>query len=239
MNVTPETTVAQIASRYPATTRVFERHGIDFCCSGDRPLDELCRERALPLAQLVEELEAAAASGLGEERDWTAAPLGELVEHILAAYHAPLREELPRLERWAEKVRQVHGERFPDVVPPMVEVFHELKNELEAHMRKEEVVLFPGIVALEQARRQGWSADAADSLAQPIAVMRHEHDEAAEALRTLRQLSGNYSLPEGACATFAALYRGLAELEQALHRHIHLENNVLFPRALALGAERS
>jgi regulator of cell morphogenesis and NO signaling len=239
MIVTPETTVAEIASRYPATTRVFERYQIDFCCGGDRRLEEVCRERDVPYAQLVADLEAATRRGAGQGRDWTAAPLAELIEWVLTAYHAPLREELPRIERLAEKVRRVHGERFPDLVRPLVELVARLKGELETHMQKEEVALFPAIVAFEQAHRQGWPAAAAVSFEAPIAVMRHEHDEAGRALSELRRLTHEYTLPEGACATFAALYHGLGELEQTLHEHIHLENNILFPRALALAGERS
>lgn len=235
MRITPQTTVAEIAARYPATTPVFERYHIDFCCGGDRPLEEVCRDRGVSSAQLIAELEAAATTATaGGSRDWTTAPLSELVDHLLAVYHAPLREELPRLERMVEKVRQVHADRYPEVVPPLAEVFSTLKAELEAHMQKEEGVLFPSVVAFEQARRQEWPTEAAVSLAGPITVMRHEHDDAGRLLADLRRLTGEYTLPDGACATLAGLYHGLAALERALREHIHLENNVLFPRALAL-----
>lgn len=236
MRLTPQTTVAEIASRYPAATRVFEQYGIDFCCGGHRALEDVCRERSLPYARLVADLEAATttASDAAESRDWLGAPLSELVGHILQAYHVPLRDVLPRLSRMAEKVRQTHGQRYPTLVPRLTDLVETLRAELEAHMQKEEVVLFPSLVAFEQARRQGWPTEAAVSLQGPIGVMRHEHDEAARLLGELRRVTDDYALPEGACATFAALYHELAELERALHRHIHLENNILFPRTLAL-----
>lgn len=237
IQIAPETHVAQVATRHPATVRVFQRHGIDFCCKGGRPLAEACEEKGLSFGALRDEL-AAAAAGPGEEtRDWGEAPLGELIDHILERYHARLREELPRLGAMTDRVLVVHGEKHPETLPALAATFAGLRAELESHMVKEEQVLFPAVRRLEAAANVG--APAAGSaplppLAAPIAMMEHEHDDAATALRELRRLTEGFTAPAGACTTFRGLYHGLAELEGDLHRHIHLENNVLFPRAAAL-----
>lgn len=231
--IAPDTFVARLATRHPATIRVFQRHGIDFCCQGGRPLSEACAEKGLAFELLREELAAAVAGPPGEARDWGEAPLGELIGHIVARYHERLREELPRLGAMADRVLTVHGDKHPETLPALVRVFRGLRAELELHMTKEERVLFPAVRRLEaggEPARGPW-------LAAPIATMEHEHDDAAQALAELRRLTGGYRPPAGACTTFRGLYHGLAELEADLHRHIHLENNVLFPRAARLEAD--
>lgn len=236
MHITPDMLVADIVSAEPATIKVFQRHEIDFCCGGQRPLGEVCAERHIPYDPLVSEIATALASPAGAEQDWTTRPLAELIEHILETYHVPLRKELPRLAQMAAKVVRVHGERHPTMLPAVAAVFGELKAELESHMMKEEAVLFPAITALERAVQHDASANVmADALGGPIAVMEDEHARAGDALAALRGLTDGYRPPEGACHTFIGLFHGLEELERALHVHIHLENNILFPRAARLG----
>jgi regulator of cell morphogenesis and NO signaling len=155
-----------------------------------------------------------------EER-WGEAPLEDLVQHILVAYHGPLKEELPRLESMARKVLEVHGDKDPETLSEVVEVYAGLKAELSQHMVKEEKILFPMI-------EQGQGAMAGG----PVSAMKQEHDSAGAALRRLRELTKDYQVPPGACNTWRALWHGLAALEESLHQHIHLENNILFPRAL-------
>ena len=150
------------------------------------------------------------------------APLDDLIEHILVTYHRPLEEELPRLEQMGAKVVRVHGQRMPEVLPELLSVLRGLKHELLSHMMKEERILFPII-------RQGVGSSADGT----ISVMQREHDSAGEALQRLRELTGGYEVPAGACNTWRALWHGLAALEADMHQHIHLENNILFPRALA------
>ncbi len=158
---------------------------------------------------------------VSEER-WDQAPVDDLIEHILAAYHLPLREELPRLESMARKVLGVHREKDPERLSELLSVYLGLKTELEQHMAKEEQILFPMI-------KQGQGAMAGA----PISVMEHEHDSAAMALRRLQELTDGYQAPAEACNTWRALWHGLGALEESLHQHIHLENNILFPRTLA------
>jgi regulator of cell morphogenesis and NO signaling len=226
MTISETTTVAEIASSLPTSVRVFQRHGIDFCCGGRTTLAIACRERGIPLAEVVSAIEASAAQST-DHRDWTSEPLHALVDHIVSTYHEPLREELPRLEAMASKVFQVHGANASHLAR-LEAIVAELSAELRAHMRKEELVLFPAIRAIEA------SAPAPVPISAPIAAMEHEHDHAGGLLSELRELTQGYTAPEWACQTFRAFYQGLAELESTMHLHVHLENNVLFPRALGL-----
>lgn len=229
MNITPDTYVATLATRHPGTLRVFQRHGIDFCCGGKRPLAEACAEHDLDFSALQEELTRAMTPN-DDDRNWDEAPLGELVDHIVERYHLRLREDLPRLRAMAEKVLSVHGETHPDVLPDLAATFRRLQAEMESHTQKEEMALFPHIRHMDEPGREG----SAPPLDDPIAMMEAEHTEVAQALAHLRDLTDGFEPPKGACTTFRGLYHGLAELEADTHRHIHLENNVLFPRALEL-----
>ena len=227
MTITEQTLIADIATDVPSSVRVFHQHGIDFCCGGKRPLAVACEELGLSFEEVAQEI-ATSANAPRDERDWTVAPLRALTEHIVSTYHERLREELPRLETMATRVARVHGPKAPAVLDRIESVVHELSADLTAHMRKEEAVLFPAIRALEDGR--GTTCP----VAQAARVMETEHDRAGELLADLRKTTKSYTPPDWACATARALYQGLAELESEMHVHVHLENNILFPRALAL-----
>jgi regulator of cell morphogenesis and NO signaling len=167
------------------------------------------------------------------ERTWAEASLTELISHIQTRYHEPLRDELPRLEAMVAKVLSRHGDKLPDLLPPLFETFVHLREELLEHMQKEDRVLFPVIVALEAGRPLPVS-DAGAWLPSPIGVMESEHEAAGQALARMRELTSDYTPPEWACPTFRGLYFGLAQLETDMHLHVHLENHILFPRALKL-----
>jgi regulator of cell morphogenesis and NO signaling len=218
MDITPETRIGDIAAHHPLATRVFARHGIDFCCGGGAPLERACETKGLAAGEVLAEIRRVLDGPDAGSTDWLGAPLSDLVEHIVTTYHAPLREELPRLEAMARKVAKVHAERDPEGrLPALVATFVGLRGELEDHMAREEAVLFPAIL-------QGM-----DGL--PFQVFVDDHTEAGEALARLRELTEDYVAPEDACNTWRALWAGLADLESETHQHIHLENNVLFPRA--------
>lgn len=219
MNITPETTVATIATQEPLATRVFARHQIDFCCGGQRPLATVCDERGLDSSALIAELEAELASVPEASRNWAEAPTAELIEHILAVYHEPLKEELPRLEFMARKVRRVHGEKHPEMLEAMLKLFLDIKSDLDGHLVEEEEVLFPAML--------GGSFDAAAS---PLAKIEAEHLALGDKLKELRELTGDFVVPAEACNTYRGLWTGLEELERSLHEHIHLENNILHRR---------
>lgn len=236
MEFAPQTHVAKVATRHPGTIRVFQKHGIDFCCGGGRPLSEACEEKGLSFDELQAELASAAAGPAGDERDWETAPLSELIDHIVLRYHDRLRDELPRLAAMAARVLMVHGEKHPEMLRGLVTTFTELRDELEAHTGKEEHALFPYVRELETVAAQGgvFPGSAFGSMATPVTQLEAEHQEAADALAELRRLTDGYQPPTGACTTFRGLFHGLAELESDLHHHVHLENNILFPRAIEL-----
>lgn len=227
MNITENTTVADIAAAVPSSVRVFQRYGIDFCCGGKTPLAVACQERGLPLADLVSAIDVSSVEQ-SDDTDWNTERLHLLIDHIIGTYHVPLHDELPRLEAMAAKVARVHGHRASHLAG-LEATLLKLSNELVVHMRKEEHILFPAIRNMEEGRANpGIRIDA------PIAVMEHEHDHAGALLAKLRTMTDGYVAPEWACATLRALYHGLSELEAEMHAHVHLENNILFPRALAL-----
>ena len=161
--------------------------------------------------------------GEQDETNWRSADLNDLIDHILVTYHQSLREELPRLDTMSEKVARVHHDK-DDRLAELRAVFLSLKAELEPHMMKEEQILFPMI-------RQGQGQSAGG----PISVMEHEHDSAGAALSRMRELTDGFEPPEAACNTWRAMLAGMQDLERETHQHIHLENNILFPRALGRG----
>jgi regulator of cell morphogenesis and NO signaling len=221
MTITTAVPVGTIAAEHPLATRVFARHGIDFCCGGGRALEAVCEEKGLEPASVLEEILSEISTTSGSPDRWSDAPLDHLIDHILHAYHKPLWEELPRLEEMARKVLDVHREKDPEGLAELVRIVVALHAELDQHMQKEEQILFPMV-----KRGQGIMAGG------PISVMEYEHEAAGAALRRLRELTKDYEVPAEACNTWRALWHGLAALETELHEHIHLENNILFPRAL-------
>jgi regulator of cell morphogenesis and NO signaling len=188
----------------------------------------VCQQHGIPFPELIAAIETAARRPEPDGRAWGGETLHALIDHIVTTYHDSLREELPRLESLAAKVRRVHGAKAAHL-PRLEAIVSELSAELRSHMRKEEQVLFPAIRALE-----GLHTEARPRIDAPIAVMEHEHDHAGVLLSELRDITDGYAPPSWACATFRALYQGLSELEATMHVHVHLENNILFPRALAL-----
>jgi regulator of cell morphogenesis and NO signaling len=211
-------TLAELAVRLPAASRVFKRHRLDFCCSGHRALAEACQERGLDPADILAELEAETAATRDEVPGFETA--ATLIDHILERYHDPLRRELPELVAMARRVEVRHGDKTscPHGLAAHLVAMH---TEILEHLAKEEKILFPVI-------RAGGGSGASG----PISVMQREHDDHGAALQRIRDLTTDYVPPAGACATWRALYLRLAELESELMDHIHLENNVLFPRVL-------
>jgi len=230
MQITETTTVAEVASTLPSSVRVFQRYGIDFCCGGKAALAAACHATGVSYAALVDAIEASAQQPAADMRDWNREPLQALADHIVATYHEPLREELPRLEAMAAKVHRVHGSKAP-FLARLDTIVAALAADLQSHMRKEEAVLFPAIRAVESG-----GGRTPVPISAPVTVMESEHDRAGALLSELRTITDGYVAPEWACQTFRALYHGLADLEAAMHVHVHLENNVLFPRAVAMQA---
>ncbi len=221
-------TLAPIVDANPDAARILEHHQLDYCCGGQRTLGQACADRQLDPAVVLDALDTIEQ---GDAADWTTMDAAALVDHIEATHHRYLHAELPRLAALVEKVVGVHGSRHPEL--RVVEAtYTALRVDLEPHLAKEERVLFPMIRELTAAT----SAPSfhCGSVANPIQMMQFEHDHAGDLLAHLRKVTNGYEPPADACASYQALYRGLAELEADTHLHVHKENNVLFPAVLAL-----
>ena len=241
MSAIAEKTVREMAAENPSATRVFEKFGIDYCCGGNRSLEEACTAANLKVDEVLDSLDAAEqASRAGQpNRNWQSEPLAELVAHINQTHHKYTREEIARLTPLFAKVRSVHGKNHPEL-EGMRAIFHGLSQELTMHMMKEEMMLFPYIVRMEEAviQREPILPPPFGSVQNPVNMMEHEHDSAGHALRAMRAASDGYTPPPDACISYRTLYGALAEFESDLHQHIHLENNILFPRAVEMEAKR-
>jgi regulator of cell morphogenesis and NO signaling len=238
MPLTQETTVAEMATKSLSAVRVFEKLGIDYCCGGKRPLAVVCREKGYDPGNVERELDAALAGAEEAARDWETARLGELIQHIVSAHHEYLRRELPAVQARLDKVYRVYNQRYGPTLIGLPEVFTELREELETHIQKEEMILFPAIAACEQAIASGRPLPPTrfGTVANPIHMMELEHESAGRALEKIHEITRDFEVPDYACVTYRALMSGLDELERDLHMHIHLENNILFPRAERLEA---
>lgn len=230
MALSPTTTLAEIASAYPALTRELERRGLDYCCGGQRSLDEACRQQGLSAEAVAAELSALPLAA-EPPAEWQHLDPAELVDHLETTHHRYLKEELPRLSELADKVSQAHGQRHPELIR-VAKILAEIRADLEPHLRKEEEVLFP--MARTLATATALPSFACGSIGNLIAVMEAEHTVVGGLLEQLRQLTGNYTAPADTCASTRALMDGLAGLEADLHLHVHKENNHLFPALIAL-----
>lgn len=230
-------TVREITIEMPGATRVFEKMGIDYCCGGARPIAEACRAAGVTIEEVAISLEQveARAETLAGSRDWMLENLASLITYIHDKHHIFTREELGRIEPLLAKVCSVYGERRPELLQIQA-LFDGLKSELILHMMKEEKVLFPYVTQMEYAISAGLAAPVPmfGTVRNPVQMMMVEHDGAGDLLRRIRQLSNDFNSPADACVSYQTLYRALEELEQDLHQHIHLENNILFPRAVEM-----
>lgn len=223
---------AQIVTNNIHTAAVFERYGIDFCCKGKRPLAETCREKNINSDELVQALRHVHTT---DEQQWNNADVEHLINHIVHRHHEYIRTILPVINAHLNKVVSRHGRDNPALLE-VSDIFDAMQHELQAHMIKEETVLFPYIKNLHRAFQNNISIFEAPfgSVENPIRVMEQEHDHAGAATEKISSLTNFYTAPQGACNTFRALYAELDEFEKDLHNHVHLENNILFPKAKEL-----
>jgi regulator of cell morphogenesis and NO signaling len=230
-------TVREIATEIPGATRIFEKMGIDYCCGGAKPITEACQAAGVTVEALMRSFDQVEASSQAsaEVKDWQAESLTLLIAHIQNKHHVFTREEMDGIEPLLAKVCTVYGENRPALLHVQA-LFGELRRELLLHMVKEESILFPYITQMEEAISTGLSVPAPmfGTVRNPVRMMMTEHDGAGDVLRRIRRLSDDFNPPADACVSYQTLYRRLEELEQDLHQHIHLENNILFPRAIAM-----
>lgn len=230
--INPETTVKEVATNLPESTRLFEKLKIDYCCGGNKPLGEACVSAGVDVDNVMEML-AQVTQHNPEDEDFLNLLLPQLITHIIDTHHVFTKSEMDRLQLLADKVLAAHGGNHPELVQ-LVELLTRLCADLKPHMFKEEQILFPYIVALSAAAGRQQSAPYAPfgTVNNPIRMMMREHDTAGEILRELRMLTSDYTVPADACISYQTLYQALENFEKDLHQHIHLENNILFPKAL-------
>ena len=237
IDIRPDMTVANLVIQFPQLRLSLEKMGIDYCCGGKHPLSDAAQRAGVEWPVLLTALKAALVSARksSDNTDWNSAPLSVLVDHIIDKHHAFTKEQLPRLDILGARVEKAHAAQHGQMLSHLRRAYGALRAELEPHLMKEEQILFPAIKGLEvfMTGKGAKPAVHCGSIANPIGQMMHEHDVAGKELAELRQTTGNYQLPSDACQTFAALYEGLQALEADLHEHIHLENNILFPKSIA------
>jgi regulator of cell morphogenesis and NO signaling len=234
MTINTTDTVRELAVTIPGATIIFEHFGIDYCCGGHRSLLDACRTRSIKVGEVVRSLEALRQTP-DDLRDWRQESLTSLAEYIIDTHHQFTRYELDRLEKLFDKVCTRHGEKHPELFEAQ-RVFAHLRDDLIPHMLKEEQVLFPYIARMEEAMGNSSAVPPPffGTVRNPVRMMMMEHDAAGDLLIQLRSLTKGYVSPPDGCISFQTLYRALAVLEADLHQHIHLENNLLFTRAVEM-----
>jgi regulator of cell morphogenesis and NO signaling len=234
MAIDAQSPLGQIVAERLARAEVLERYGIDYCCGGRTTLARACAEKGLEIAEVLNALTILESQTVAEDlTDDSSLSPSLLADRIVETHHVYVRQALPRLDTLFDKVVAAHGENHPELLA-MRPVFRALKAELELHLLKEEQILFPLIKRLEAAATL--PPIHCGTVDNPIFVMEHEHDSAGSALKRLRDLSGGFVAPADGCSTYRVLFHELAEFEADLHRHIHKENNILFPRASEMEA---
>ena len=230
-----EMTVREVATQLPESTRLFETLKIDYCCGGNRPLTEACATAGVEVESVMQQLSALENSETTGTEDFQNLSLAELITHIVETHHVFTKSEMNRIQALATKVISVHGANHPELLT-VGDLFQRLCADLAPHMFKEEQVLFPYIERMELARTKNLPAPFAPfgTVKNPIRMMMTEHDTAGDILRKLRAVTRDYQVPADVCISFETLYQALEGLEKDLHQHIHLENNVLFPKAATL-----
>ena len=235
------TTVRELVGRFPQTRKVFEQYGIDYCCGGGKCLAEAARENQAALPDLVRDIETAlvetSTRTATAEKDWYAAPLHELIDHILQVHHAYMKEALPRLRGLVRKVLHAHGCAPWRYAPPgagPVQRPRYRTHQPFTEGRGDSLPIHRGCRGASPGRPGRNLRHVSDRSAIPSARWKREHESAGEALAQIRKVTGGYALPDDACPTFRALYEELEHMEEDLHQHIHLENNILFPKAIAM-----
>jgi regulator of cell morphogenesis and NO signaling len=238
MTATLDRTIRDIVAADYRTAAIFQRYGLDFCCRGNRTVEAACQDAGIAADRVQRDLADATAlppSGCAPRFDtWD---LPALTGHIVANHHAYVRTQLPVIQGHAHKVARVHGSRHPEMVE-VAEIFDRVSEEMTAHMAKEEQVLFPYLDRLAEASIRGEGSPPAPfgTVGNPIRMMEAEHESAGDAMAEIRALTGGYRIPDDACGTFSVLLQELEAFERDLHQHVHLENNILFPKSLQLEA---
>jgi regulator of cell morphogenesis and NO signaling len=237
MNFSTETRVNEIALSHPEARRVLEAAGVDYCCGGGKSLQDACLHAGVTADEILKRLgQNSELAGPGDT-EWISAPLMELTRHIRERHHQYVRDSIPRVRALLAKIREKHGGKHREI-EDIEKLFGDVAREMTAHMQKEEQILFPYIDALERSSNGNGSVEPPffQTVRNPIHAMMKEHDSAGDLVKRIRKTSNEYTAPADACTRYQATYQELREFEEDLHLHVHLENNILFPRAVELEA---
>lgn len=235
MDMTGNTKVGQIAASGTAAARILEEAGVDYCCGGQNSLHDACLHAGVPAEEVLQRLRENKAAVGSEDANWQAATLCDLTAHIRNRHHSYVRDAIERVEPLLAKVKAKHGQNHPEIAE-IERIFQQVAREMIMHMQKEEQILFPYIDAVERAAVGGGRVEPPffQTMRNPIHVMMRDHDSSADLLRQIRKASADYKPPQDACMSFQHLYAELHDFEADLHQHVHLENNILFPRAVEM-----
>lgn len=235
ISLTSEITVGSIVANDFRTASVFEKHGVDFCCGGKISLAEICREKGLDPATLLQEIAGVKDTPVERSINYSAWALPFLADYIVNTHHSYLNESNPLIAAYTEKIAAVHGAHHPEVIE-IAAIFAKIASDMAAHLREEEEVLFPAIKRIDTARKAGNTPEEKDveTIRASLVRLDQEHQEIGDAVHAIHHLARGYAIPEDVCNTFVVTYEKLKEFENDLHKHVHLENNILFPKAAQL-----
>ncbi len=235
MNFTRDTKMKDIAVSNPAARQILEDAGLDYCCGGGKSLHEACLHADVPAEEILSRLRENSKHVSPGEANWTSVPVSDLTLHIRERHHRYVREAIARIQPLLDKVEAKHGKSHPEIAD-IRRLFAEVAREMVVHMQKEEQILFPYIDALERAKSGNGSVEPPffQSVRNPIHAMMKDHDVAGELVKQIRKASLEYTAPTDVCTSYKSLYQELREFEADLHQHVHLENNILFPRSVEL-----
>ena len=227
-------TLAEIVTSDHRAAAIFEKYQLDFCCKGKRSLGQACRESEIDVNTIIRELNNLSDTRNNGIIDYNEMTLTQLVSHITNTHHSYVKKEIPAIQGYLQKIVAKHGSRHPEMIT-VFETFNEIKEELECHMKKEELILFPRIIDMEKlAGKEKTIVFDRSYLSTPVTIMEHEHEEVGKLMEEIRYLTDNYNPPADACTTYRLSFASLQAFEIDLHRHVHLENNILFPKAMKL-----
>jgi regulator of cell morphogenesis and NO signaling len=234
-STTGNTTIGEVVAADFRTAKVFETNGIDFCCGGKRTLATICTEKGLDLATIIRELVAVQSEPADRSQNYSSWTLSFLADYIVNTHHAYLKENDEQIAAYARKIADVHGAHHPEVIQ-IAAIFNKIATDMTAHLREEEEVFFPALKRAESAKISGTAPEGKDRETIRVSLLRlhREHEEIGEAVHAIRHLAKEYAIPDDVCNTFMVTYQKLKEFEDDLHKHVHLENNILFPKAADL-----
>lgn len=233
--ISDETTIGEIVAADYRTAAVFEKQGIDFCCGGTIPIAEACKSRGIDLASFVSELESLQHEPVDRSQNYSSWSLAFLADYIVNTHHVYLKENDDQIVAYARKIAAVHGERHPEVIR-IAAIFEKIATDMVAHLKEEEEVFFPALKRAESAKTSADQPDVKDreTIKNSLIRLHREHEEIGDAIHEIRRLANGFTVPDDACNTFMLTYRKLDEFEEDLHKHVHLENNILFLKASRL-----